>query len=372
MFGKKRTWFLLILVIIGIYGYNESNHPRFGVDPSGERLARIEKSPNYKDGIFVNMDPEPTNLQKDSFPVLMYNIHIKKDGQRTPAKPIPTVKTDLKALDPKQNVVVPLGHSSFFMQIDGVKILVDPVLLDYAGPFPFINRAFDGTVVYSLDDMPKLDYIFISHDHYDHLEYETMLALRGKVDKVITTLGVGAYLEQWGYKPEEIWEGDWFDSLELKNNVTLHIMPARHYSSRLKSRNKTLWAGMALIAPSASIYYSADSGYGSQVAEIAKKFDGFDLAIFDVGQYNPLGWPHIHFLPEDAAKAAVEVKAKRVLPAHNSKFAIALHDWFTPLEEFTKASAGKNYSLLTPRIGEVIDLNDEKQTFDQWWKAIVE
>ncbi len=367
---KKRYLFLIILVALAAYLYNEFQHPRFGVDPSAERLARIEKSPNYKDGAFANYDPEPVNLVKDNFAVRMYNIHVAKGGKRTPKEPIPTVKTDIKNIDPKLNVVIPLGHSSFFMQVDGVRILVDPVFLDYAGPFSFINRAFDGTVVYSLDDMPKLDYVFISHDHYDHLEYETMLALRGKVDKVITTLGVGAYLELWGYKPEEIWEGDWFDSITLKNNVQLYITPARHYSSRLKSRNKTLWAGMALIAPSAKIYYSADTGYGSQIKKIAEKFDGFDLAILDVGQFNPLGWPHIHFLPEHAAKAAEEIGAKRVHAAHNSKFAIALHDWQVPLEEFTKASQGKNYTLLTPRIGEVIDLNQPDQTFDQWWKTI--
>ncbi len=372
MFAKKRFWFLIILIAAGAYLYNEFQHPRFGIDPSGERLARIEKSPNYKNGVFVNADPDPTNLVRDNFIVRMYNIHIKKDGERTPKKPIPSAKTDLKALDPKQNVVVPLGHSSFFVQIDGVKMLVDPVFLDYAGPFPFINKAFEGSVVYSLADMPAVDYVFISHDHYDHLEYETILALKGKADKFIMPLGLGAYFEFWGFDPKDLWEGDWFDTLMLKNNIQLYIMPARHYSSRLKSRNKTLWSGMALMAPSAKVYFSGDTAYGSHIQEIAKKFDGFDLAILDVGQFNPLGWPHIHFLPEHAAKAAEEIKAKRVFPSHNSKFAIALHDWHAPLEEFSKASAGKNYSLLTPKIGEVINLDDPKQTFEPWWKAIME
>ncbi len=370
MFGKKSFWFLIILIAAGAYLYNDFGHPRFGVDPSGERLARIEKSPNYKDGQFVNYDPEPTNLVKENFIVRMYNIHVAKGGERTPSEPLPTVKTDLKNLDPKQNIVVPLGHSSFFIQIDGVRILVDPVLLDYAGPFSFINRAFDGTVLYSLEDFPTIDYLYISHDHYDHLEYETVLALRGKVDKVITSLGLGAYFELWGFAPEEIWEGDWFDTIMLKNNIELHILPARHYSSRLKSRNKTLWTGMALIAPSAKIFLSGDSGYGSHVKKIADKFNGFDLAILDVGQFNPQGWPHIHFLPKHAAKAAVELKAKRVLPAHNSKFAIALHDWKAPLDQFSEASKGKNYTLLTPRIGEIVDLNKPDQTFAPWWKNV--
>ncbi len=370
MFGKKSFVFLVLLLLSGIFLYYEFNHPRFGVDPKGQRLARIEKSPNYKNGAFVNADPEPTNLVKENFFVRMYNIHVAKDGARVPNEPIPTAKTDLKALDPKSNVVIPLGHSSFFIQLDGMRMLVDPVFLDYAGPFSFINRAFEGSVIYSLDDMPPIDYVFISHDHYDHLEYETMLALRGKVDKVITTLGLGAYFELWGYAPEDIWEGDWFDSLSLKNGIELTITPSRHYSSRLKSRNKTLWAGMALISPSAKIYYSSDTGYGSHIAKIAEKFNDFDLAILDVGQFNPLGWPHIHFLPEHAAKAAEEIGAKRVFPAHNSKFAIALHDWKMPLEELTKASQGKNYKLLTPLIGEAIDLDNPKQTFEQWWKNV--
>ncbi len=370
MFGKKFFGFIIILIAVGVYFYNEFQHPRFGVDPSGQRLARIEKSPNYENGAFKNSMPEPTNLEKDNFFVRMYNIHIAKGGNRTPKSPLPTVKTDIKNIDREQNVIIPLGHSSYFIQLYGVRILVDPVFNDYAGPFSLINRAFEGTTVYTLEDMPDIDYVFISHDHYDHLEYETMLALRGKVHKVITTLGLGAYLELWGYKPEEIWEGDWFDSIRLKNNIELHILPARHYSSRRFTRNKTLWAGMALIAPSLKIYYSSDSGYGDHIQAIAKKFGEFDLAILDVGQFNPKGWPHIHFLPEHAAKVAEEVGAKRMLPGHNSKFAIALHDWKDPLEKMSQESIGKSYTLLTPRIGEVIDLDDAEQSFDSWWKTI--
>ncbi len=368
MLKKKRFWFLSISLCAVAFVVFTLQHERFGAQPSGKRLARIEQSPNYKDGGFYNTMPDPTNLVRENFFVRMYEIHFNKDGRRTPNDPVPSIKTDLKSLDRAKNVVVPLGHSSFYAQVDGIRFLIDPVFADYAAPFSFMNRAFDGTNVYTLDDMPPIDYVLISHDHYDHLDYETMKVLRGKIQRVITPLGVGAHLEHWGYAPEAIWEGYWYDSIVLENDVKITILPARHYSSRLFERNKTLWGSIAITSPSTKIYYSADTGYGDHIKEIGNAFGGFDLVILDVGQFNAKGWPHIHMLPQHAATAAEELGAKRMLPAHNSKFAIALHDWDAPLQEIYEASKGKDYTLLTPVIGHVIDLDDHSQVFAHWWK----
>ncbi len=373
MLKKKSTWFVILLLCVAGFLYLELNHERFGAAPSGERLQRMQQTPTFKDGVFANTMPEPTNLVKENFFVRMYNIHFNKEGQRTPSEPLPSVKTDLKALaanTPEANVLVPLGHSSYYMQLNGVHMLIDPVFSPYAGPFSFFNKAFEGTTVYGVEDMPSIDYILISHDHYDHLDYDVMKAMLGKVKKVIAPLGVGAHLEAWGYAPEQIWEGYWYESVELAKDFFVHVLPARHYSSRLFSKNQTLWAGFAFMTLERKILYSGDTGYGDHIPEIAKKLGPFDLTILDVGQFNPDGWPHIHLLPEHAAKAAEELGAKRLLPAHNSKFAIALHDWKDPLNMIEEHSKGKEYILLTPMIGQVINLDDNTQKFDAWWKKV--
>ncbi len=368
MIQKKRYRFLIVLVCGLAYLALELQHARFGAEPTGERLQRIEQTANYKDGAFFNTMPDPTNLERENFFVRMYEIHFNKDGRRVPKNPVPFHKTDLKTLDITQDVVVPLGHSSYYMQVGGLRLLVDPVLSAYAAPFSFMNQAFEGTLVYALDDFPPIDYVLISHDHYDHLDYDTMTALRGKIKRVLAPLGVGAHLEHWGYEPKDIWEGYWYDSITLENDVQIHMLPARHYSSRLFERNKTLWASIAIISPRTRIYYSGDTGYGDHLKEIGDKFGEFDLAILDVGQFNAKGWPHIHLLPMHAAIATQELRAKRMLPGHNSKFAIALHDWDAPLEEISKASEGKDFLLVTPLIGDVVHVNDNTQTFPPWWK----
>ncbi len=372
MLKKKRFWIIAISMLLVAYVYQNLTHERFGADPTGERLARIEQMPNYKNGAFHNTMPEPTNLVKDNFAYRMYDIHFNKEkGTRVPSVPIPSKKTDLKALDVKQNLLVPLGHSSYYLQLQGLRFLIDPVFSHYAAPFSVLNRSFEGSNVYTVDDMPPIDYILISHDHYDHLDYDVMKAMQSKVrEKVICSLGVGAHLELWGYKPEQLLEGYWYESFSLKNDVHVHILPARHYSSRLFSKNKTLWAAFGIIAPTEKIFFSGDTGYGDHIVEIAQKMGSFDTVIMDCGQFNSSGWPHIHMLPQDVARASEELGAKRLIPAHNGKFAIALHHWKDPLEQITEASLGKDYTLLTPIIGDVVDLDTEGQTFPAWWKNV--
>ncbi len=369
---KKRYIFLILLIALVGFVYLELHHERFGANPSGERLARIEGMPNYNENGFHNIEANPTNLIRDNYFVNLYKIHFDKSSQRTPSQPLPNIKTDLKALalDKSKDALIPLGHSSYYMQLNGINMLIDPVFTPYAAPFSFLNKAFDGTNVFNVEDLPHIDYIFISHDHYDHLDYDTMKKMQTKVEKVIAPLGIGAHLELWGYTPEQIWEGYWYDSIELKNNISVHIMPARHYSSRLFDRNKTLWAGFAFITNDIKIFYSGDTGYGKHFQEVAQKFGEFDLAILDIGQFNEKGWPHIHLLPKHAAIAAEELGAKRLLPAHNSKFAIALHDWKDPLDMIAEESKNKDYILLTPKIGEEIDLNNNSQKFSEWWKQV--
>jgi L-ascorbate metabolism protein UlaG (beta-lactamase superfamily) len=364
---KMLIGWLVVLIVCVLSACAYLQQPKFGKLPEGERLARIEKSPNYKESKFQNLSPTP-QLSSDSGMVgaLLKFIFSSSQG-RFPPSPIPSTKTDLNALDINEDIVVWLGHSSYFIQLGGRRILIDPVFSPYAAPVSFFNKAFAGTNVYSADAMPPIDYMIISHDHWDHLDYPSVTALKSKVKNIITPLGVGAHLEYWGFATERIREADWFDELKLEDDFAIHVLPARHFSGRLFTRDKTLWAAFALITPERKIFFSGDSGYDTHFAEIGRQLGGVDLAILECGQYDQ-NWRYIHMLPEQVAQAALDLKAGALIPAHSGKFSIAYHSWDDPFVRLSAASEGKPYRLLTPMIGEAVKLRDKNQTFSRWWK----
>jgi L-ascorbate metabolism protein UlaG (beta-lactamase superfamily) len=343
------------------------NQARFGNLPQGDQLEPIQESPNYRDGEFKNLIPTP-QFSKDvgTFSIILSGIFTKTE-RLSPAVPIPAMKTDLKPLSRQEDTVVWLGHSSWFIQVAGKRILIDPVFSGYASPFSFMVKAFDGTSIYKAGDMPEIDCLLISHDHWDHLDYETVVALRSKVKQVVCPLGVGAYLESWGYPKQKIREGDWYSRVPLGNDVTVHVLPARHYSGRLFKKNQTLWAGFAIKTPDRKIFYSGDTGYGPHFPKIGKLFKGFDLALLDCGQYDPR-WAYIHMTPEEAARAAEDLGTKALIPAHAGRFAIANHPWDEPFKRMTTASQGKPFGLLTPIIGEPVALDGQVTRFSHWWE----
>lgn len=283
-----------------------------------------------------------------------------------PARAVPAVKIDLKALDPQQDTLVWLGHSSFFVQMAGRRMLVDPVFKPYAGPASFAGRAFDGTNLYTANDMPELDLLLITHDHWDHLDFETVTALESKTRRVLVPLGVGAHFQRWGYAREKVHEADWYETIALGDDLAIHLVPARHYSGRGLTRNKTLWTGFVLESGKLRVLLSGDTGYGPHFKEIGKRFGNFDLVALDMGQYDPR-WPTIHMSPEEAAQAAQELNAKALLPAHVGRFSMARHAWDEPFERISAESRNKSYRLLTPRIGEAMHLGDAGQPFSPWW-----
>jgi L-ascorbate metabolism protein UlaG (beta-lactamase superfamily) len=233
---------------------------------------------------------------------------------------------------------------------------------------PGMVRAFEGTSLYTAQDMPTIDYLLITHDHYDHLDHPSVRDLQARTRHVIAGLGIGAHLEHWGYPREKIREGDWYTALQVEPGLTIHLLPARHYSGRLFSRNDTLWVGFALETPQRRLFFSGDSGFGPHFAEIARRFGSFDLAALDAGQYNPR-WALIHMNPEEAARAAEILQARAVLPAHAGRFSLARHAWDEPFRRFAAASVGKPYRLLTPRIGEPVRIGDSRQEFGRWWEG---
>lgn len=357
---------LAVLLALGACTYLQ--HPKFGAYPEGGRLARVQQSPHYANGEFNNPVATPVLAGDNStFSILAKNLFERIDNLR-PGQRVPAIKADLKVLNPAQDTVVWLGHSSFFVQLAGKRILIDPVFSQHASPVFFSIRAFEGTSLYSVDDMPEIDALLITHDHWDHLDHATVTALRDKVGHAFVPLGVGAHLEHWGYAHEKVREADWYQKLELGDSLAIHLVPARHYSGRWLTRNKALWGGFVLESAGRRVLFSGDTGYGPHFKELAQRFGSFDLVALDMGQYDPR-WPYIHMTPEDAAKAAIELNARVLLPAHVGRFNLARHAWNDPLERISAASRSQPYRLSTPMIGEPLRLDDQAQRFSRWWDS---
>lgn len=376
MIRRKKNMFVIIFIIFVCLAAASCailNQERFGKLPEGKRLDRIQNSPNYRDGEFKNLIPTRTLVEGQStLKIIISNLF--SGGERLrPEEPLPTVKTDLTgpdSVDRSENMLIWLGHSSFFIQLGGKTILVDPVFSDHGAPFSFLNKIFPGTDIYSPEDMPEIDYLLITHDHWDHLDYPTVTALQQKVKKVICPLGVGADFKYWGYPEDKILEQDWWDTgVRIENGLSISTVPARHYSGRLFDKNKTLWAGFALEVPGFKLFLSGDSGYGPHFSEIARTLGPFDMVAIDGGQYDPR-WPLIHMTPEQAVRAAEDLGAKSMLLAHVGRFCISTHPWDEPFIRAVGACEYKNFRLLTPKMGEPVRLDNSSQKFPHWWENV--
>src|SRR5690554_374499 len=206
--------------------------PKFGKAPSGKRLELIKKSDNYKEGSFQNLSETPQFSEDVNHLSAMKTLFFPDNKRRYPSNTIPSEKTDLHTLSPNENTLVWFGHSSYFMQIDGKKILVDPVLSGSASPFSFVIKAFEGSNPYTPEDIPEIDYLFITHDHWDHTDYKTLMALKAKIGTVICGLGVGEHFEYWGFDNNRVIEKDWNEKISLNDTLTVYTAPARHFSGR--------------------------------------------------------------------------------------------------------------------------------------------
>ncbi|MFH7017495.1 MBL fold metallo-hydrolase [Flavobacterium sp. FlaQc-47] len=359
---------LLLIIALLIYVFT---HPRYGKRPSGERLALLQKSPQYKNGRFENEHFTPELAEGYSYFNVISEFFFKKVDRKIPTDIIPSIKTNLHELTLDQDVLVWFGHSSYYIQLSGKRFLIDPVFSGNASPIYGTTKAFKGTDIYTVDDIPEIDYLLITHDHYDHLDYKTIMELKPKIKQIICALGVGSHFEFWEFPTAIITEKDWHEKIELDQNLTLYTTPSRHFSGRSTKRCNTLWTSFVLETKDFKMYLGGDSGYDTHFAEIGNKFGPFDIALIDNGQYNP-AWKYIHNLPEDVIKAMKDLKAKRVFPVHSSKFALALHAWDQPLIKITELNAiSENpIPLITPMIGELVQLRNENQEFKQWWKGV--
>lgn len=357
---------LLIVLVSGLLYYFV--HPMFGGSFKGARLERMKQSPNFRNGVFHNLEVTPSLKSDVNIVTLMWDFLFNKKPGLKPSGVLPAMKCDLKNL-PLQDILVWFGHSSYLLKIDGKLLLVDPVFSDNASPVPGSNKAFKIAVDYTAADFPKIDYLFISHDHYDHLDYGSIIKLREKVGQVICGLGVGAHFESWGYKAEQIVEGDWYDQINLVPDFQVTFTPARHFSGRRVTRNNTLWTSFVLKTSKYNLFLGGDSGYGKHFKTIGERFGPFDLAILENGQYND-AWHYIHSLPEEWGLETKDLQAKVTLPVHSSKFALAMHGWKEPMEKFYETAQKEHSKLITPKIGELVHLNKLDTVYSPWWREV--
>jgi L-ascorbate metabolism protein UlaG (beta-lactamase superfamily) len=358
--------FLIIVLALVTTVWIFMSLPQFGRLASGERLARMKRSPNYKNGTFHNIHLTPNFSEDANMWKVMRMFFFEKRVNSKPPDVLPSARTDLLNLDPHKNVLVWFGHSSYFMQVDGKRILVDPVFSGAASPISVTTRAFKGSDIYTVDDFPPIDYLFISHDHWDHLDYDTVVKLKPKVKKVITGLGTAAHLERWGYDAKIIIEKDWNEEAILDPGFIVHTTSARHFSGRGFKRNASLWMAFVLVTPTMKLYLGGDSGYDTHFKEIGDKFGPFDLAILECGQYSPY-WKYIHMMPEETVQAGIDLNAKCVFPVHWAKFSLSLSEWDDSIKRVTAEAAKRNMPLIHPIVGEAVDLRHPVSSV-HWWE----
>jgi L-ascorbate metabolism protein UlaG (beta-lactamase superfamily) len=359
--------FVTIMAVI-ILSVTYMHLPKFGSLPNGSRLERIQKSANYKNGEFQNIYKCHSDAPIRNFIAYkkLLSIIIKFIANKNDVD-IPTTKADLMILNKNEDVLVWFGHSSYFIQIERKRIAIDPVLSDVSSPIPFFPVAFRGTNVYAATEIPEIDYLIITHDHWDHLDYETVTKLN--VKQIICPLGVGAHFEHWGFPPFRLLEMDWYDEAELQDGFRVTCYPTQHFSGRSFTRNKSLWGAFLLVTSNGfKIYIGGDGGYCPHFKEIGNKHKQIDVAILENGQYSE-SWRNIHMHPEETVMAAEDLHAKTLLSAHNSKFSLSTHAWNEPLDKTAQLCKSKDICLLTPIIGQRVNIKDTNQRFSVWWQS---
>ena len=355
---------IVVLFVIGVMIFMRS--PRFGGKANGSRARRMQASPNYKNGQFQNLEPTPALAENMSYWSVSRDFILQRPIEPKPLSPLPVASTDLKALPLSHNCLVWFGHSSYYMQVNGTRILVDPVFSRNASPLSFTTSRYPATNHYTAADMPPIDILLISHDHYDHFDYNTIQALQPHVKQVVTGLGVGAHLERWGYTSTQINELDWHESIDI-GGLQLIATPARHFSGRGFTRNETLWLSFVLRAPGIQLFIGGDSGYGNHFKDIAARYGSMQLAILECGQYNTR-WPYIHMQPEQTVQAALDLQAGVLLPVHWAKFTLGMHPWREPIERVTAAAKQHDLPIVTPGLGQVLDWT-AAPVENAWWQG---
>lgn len=357
---KKMTILIIISVIVAIIlsiNLFITIHPIFGAKKKNINLERLMASPNFKEGKFQNLEPTVMMTGEGGYWSTMKKFFkgVKNDK---PSTSIQSLLFNKNKFSSSENHITYtwFGHSTVLIKINDKVIITDPVFSKAASPVPFINKAFKFENEYSADILPELDIVLISHDHYDHLDYETILKIDAKTKKFIVPLGVDAHLLRWGIPSTKIEIADWGDTINIDSSLKFISTPARHFSGRgPKDRDKTLWCSWVIESNNQKVFFGGDSGYGKHFMEIGNKYGPFDLTMIECGQYNK-NWNQIHAMPEQSVQAHIDLKGKQMLPIHWSKYKLSIHSWTEPIERAKKESVIKNVDISLIKVGEIIEL----------------
>lgn len=353
-----------ILIFISILFINLS--PEFGSKSKGKFKERFGKSTHYVEGKFKNI--EETVVMKNTD--WGRTAEFFSNGNKIPDFSLPVVKIPKNYFNATSNNMTRLtwfGHSAVLLEIDGKKIFLDPMLGDVPAPHPWLgSKRFNDTLPLAIDELPDLDAVLISHDHYDHLDYGSITKIKDKVGIFYVPLGVGAHLRSWGVDETSIVELDWWEEVDFEG-ITLVATPSRHFSGRgLLDRYSTLWCSWVIRGKKDNLFFGGDSGYDKSFKAIGKKYGPFDFAMLECGQYD-VQWPEIHMTPEETVQASVDLNSKFLMPIHWGAFKLGLHEWKEPIERALKKATQIDVQLTTPKIGEPLVLG-ETLPVSHWWK----
>jgi L-ascorbate metabolism protein UlaG (beta-lactamase superfamily) len=359
--------FVLVILVSTVLFLKLS--PQFGGAITVELKAEYSASENYRDGKFRNKNNVQLSMN------LWETLKIMKDffnppSNTVPKSPIPVTTIDSLQLANYQGAtrMIWFGHSTFLLQIDQKNILIDPMFGKVPAPHPMLGASrFSVELPITIEKLPPIDAVLISHDHYDHLDYGSIQKLKNKVKQFYTPLGVGAHLKAWGIDQDRIHELDWWEERSFEGLI-FRCTPAQHFSGRgLGDRANTLWSSWIIQSKNENIFFSGDSGYGDHFKEIGEKYGPFDFAMMECGQYDKK-WPEIHMFPEETAQAALDINANQMMPIHWAAFRLGLHTWTDPVERLTKKASELGVKIQVPQIGTSIFLNSEDNSLPAWWK----
>ncbi len=345
-----------------------------GSSPSGDRLQRILRSPNYRDGAFQNPVPGGLDAMWPTIATLQRQFFGKE--RRRPPAPIPIVplaRKDFESSPASGLRVTWLGHATTLIEIDGFRVLVDPVWCDRASPSQLIGPERFHAPPIALQDLPALDVVVLTHDHYDHLDMDAVrtLASSATQDRMqfVTALGVGAHLESWGITSRRITELDWTDTAHV-GELRIIAAPARHYSGRMLERNQTLWASWVIAGPRHRVFHSGDTGFFAGISLVGEKYGPFHLSMIKVGAYGE-DWPDIHLNPEEAVRVHESIGGGLLLPIHWGTFNLAFHSWDEPVDRLVAAAErAANTQLVVPRPGQCIEPSSPP-SLTTWWRQLM-
>jgi L-ascorbate metabolism protein UlaG (beta-lactamase superfamily) len=337
-----------------------------GGRPRGEGAQRVRRSPQYRDGTFHNAPTRYPSVAAVDRTVIRELLFGKQ--RRRPAGPVPTHRPQPAAGDADELAVVWYGHASALVEIEGHRVLIDPVWSERCSPSRLVGPRRLHPVPVPLSALPALDAVLISHDHYDHLDLPTVRALvRGQAAPFLVPLGVGAHLARWGVPADRIVELDWNEGVTVAG-LRLTATPARHFSGRGFTRDRTLWSSWVVAGKRRRVFYTGDSGYFEGYAAIGAEHGPFDVTLMQVGAYDH-AWPSIHMFPEEAVSAHLDLRGDLLLPVHWATFNLALHSWDEPVNRLWREAKDRGVRLAVPRPGQRVVVTDPPPV-DGWWQTV--